>query len=210
MCFHEENFSKDPFACLPKSWINKPEKRYGWTEVINLLRGKEEDMEDQVDIAYRSGTKDLPPPKFSPIIESEDARSVRTLARWGSRSSMRSHASSIDRRSHHQMDSASKGDMSGNQSGPVEAITKPIDEPVPPDLTDTWTILPEFTLPPEAIELDLLDCDAIPALIAGALRDTNVAEFLERLEVLAYTGTHLDLMCFSIFFSQEIFQTLAR
>ena len=54
----------------------------------------------------------------------------------------------------------------------------------------------EFTLPAWAIELDLLDCDAIPALIAGVLRGTNVTEFLERLEVLAYTGTPSDLYFF--------------
>ena len=43
-------------------------------------------------------------------------------------------------------------------------------------------------LPPEAIELDLLDSDVIPTLIAGVLRGSNVNEFLERLGVLACTG----------------------
>jgi hypothetical protein len=33
-----------------------------------------------------------------------------------------------------------------------------------------------------------LDCDAIPTLIASVLRGTNVNEFLERLDVLAYMG----------------------
>ena len=45
-----------------------------------------------------------------------------------------------------------------------------------------------ITLLAEAIEWDLLDCSGIPALIGGVLRGTNVNEFLERLEVLAYTG----------------------
>ena len=76
------------------------------------------------------------------------------------------------------------GDASDKQSGvqntPVEVITEPTDVPSP--------VPAEFTLPPKAIELDLLDCDAIPTLIASVLRGTNVKEFLERLEVLAYTG----------------------
>jgi hypothetical protein len=61
----------------------------------------------------------------------------------------------------------------------------------------------EFTLPAEAIELDILDPGAIPALIAGVLRGTNVNEFLERLEVLAYTGKHPpDLICRLFFFTK--------
>ncbi|KAF8262013.1 hypothetical protein EI94DRAFT_740270 [Lactarius quietus] len=39
-------------------------------------------------------------------------------------------------------------------------------------------------LPPESFELDLLNHDVIPALIAGVLRGTNVKELLERLGVL--------------------------
>jgi hypothetical protein len=71
-------------------------------------------------------------------------------------------------------------------------ITEPKHEFPPPDMTDAGipgNVLAEFTLPAWAIKLDLLDCDAIPALITGVLRGTNVTEFLERLEVLAYTST---------------------
>ncbi|KAN0129047.1 Uncharacterized alpha/beta hydrolase domain (DUF2235) domain containing protein [Lactarius tabidus] len=46
------------------------------------------------------------------------------------------------------------------------------------------------------IELDLLDCDAIPTLIAGILRGTNVNEFLQRLGVLACSGTRSDFICY--------------
>ena len=77
------------------------------------------------------------------------------------------------------------------QIAPVEAITDPTDEPSP--------VPTKFTLPPEAIELDLLDCDAIPALIASVLRGTNVKEFLERLEVLAYTGKYSGFICADLF-----------
>ena len=219
MCFHKENFPEDPFACLPGSWINKSEKQYGWTEVIDLLRDKEEDMKDQAASASRSGTMDLCPPVISskpgpsppPSIESEDRTFFRnTVRRAGSKtSSLASQGSSADRQSHDETDLASNSDMSDEQSGvvqndppiarPVEAITEPTDEPVPPDLTDAGN---EFTLPARAIELDLLDCDAIPALIAGVLRGTNVAEFLERLEVLAYTGTHSDFIFCQFFFTK--------
>ena len=77
--------------------------------------------------------------------------------------------------------------------------------PVSPTSTDPGNGLAEFTLPAEAIELDILDCDAIPALIAGVLRGTNVNEFLERLEVLAYTGKFLDFIC-CLFFSIKCFR----
>jgi hypothetical protein len=40
------------------------------------------------------------------------------------------------------------------------------------------------------LDLDLLDSSEIPALIAEALRGTNVEEILERLAVLTGTGTH--------------------
>jgi hypothetical protein len=57
-------------------------------------------------------------------------------------------------------------------------------------------------LPPEAIELDLLDCDVIPTLIAGILRGSNVNEFLERLGVLACTGMHWVLYVIDFFFTK--------
>ena len=66
----------------------------------------------------------------------------------------------------------------------------------------------EFVLPPEAIESDLLDCDGIPTLIAGVLSGTNVKEFLERLEVIAYTGTHSNSVPSN--FLYEMFQTMER
>ena len=89
------------------------------------------------------------------------------------------------------------------QNAPVEAITDPTDEPSP--------VPAEFTLPPEAIELDLLDCDAIPALIASVLRGTNVKEFLERLEVLAYTGKYSGFIYTDLFIlSSRNRQILAR
>jgi hypothetical protein len=71
-------------------------------------------------------------------------------------------------------------------------------------LTPMTALGNSFTLPNEAIELDLLDCDGIPALIVGVLRGTNVTEFLERLEVLAYTGTQSDYML-SIFLDTMFF-----
>ena len=221
VCLHKEDFPKDPFAFLPDSWINE---EYGWAEVINLLRDKEEAMKDRAASASRSGTMDLPPPGFpsnpdpspSPSIASKNRKIFRSaIRRVGSRSSsIVSRASSIDRQSYDQTDLTSNSDMSDDQSGivqnsppltkPVEAITEPTDEPVPPDVTGAGNILAEFTLPAGAIELDLLDSDAIPALIAGVLRGTNVAEFLERLEVLAYTGTHSDLYLLSIFIYENI------
>ena len=65
-------------------------------------------------------------------------------------------------------------------------VTLPVSSPIP---SLNWSLVnSEFTLPAGAIEWDLLDCSGIPALIGGVLRGTNVNEFLERLEVLAYTG----------------------
>ena len=85
-----------------------------------------------------------------------------------------------------------------------------IDDPIVAEAITTASpptnvpILPaEFTLPPEAIELDLLDCNGIPTLIAGVLNGTNVNEFLERLEALAYTGTHSDLVPSIVDFSSQ-------
>ena len=66
----------------------------------------------------------------------------------------------------------------------------------------------EFTLLAGTIEWDLLDHNAIHALIDGVLRGTNVKEFLERLEVLAYSGRHSFIAV--DFFLYKIFQTLAR
>ena len=185
-----------------------------------MLRDKEEDMKDQAASAPRRGTMDLPPPEsFSmpgpgqpsniATIITEDRTSIRNTARMASSRSL-SVASGISSTSSYslgrqmQMDSASSqgGDTSDNQSGAVhdyplitvEVITDHTNESVPADMTDAGDVQNGFTLPAGAIELDLLDCDAIPALIAGVIRGTNVTEFLERLEVLAYTGTQLDFM----------------
>jgi hypothetical protein len=77
------------------------------------------------------------------------------------------------------------------QSGPGEGISLVEPKPEPPPVPAPA----EFMLPPGAIELDLLDCDAIPTLIANVLRGTNVDEFLERLEVLAFTRTYSGFIC---------------
>lgn len=45
------------------------------------------------------------------------------------------------------------------------------------------------------VERDIMDCDAIPALIAGVLRGTNVNEFLDRLRVITLHGAHSDFIC---------------
>lgn len=75
-------------------------------------------------------------------------------------------------------------------------------------LSDWSLVKSEFMLPAEAIEWDLLDCNAIPALIGGVLRGTNVTEFLRRLQMLACSGRCLFIAV--DFFLHEIFQTLAR
>jgi hypothetical protein len=82
----------------------------------------------------------------------------------------------------------------------VQALREAVEiEPAHPDV-----------LPPKAMELDLLDCDAIPALIAGVLRGTNVREFLERLGVLACTGMCSDFMCIMLpIFPYDMFQERA-
>jgi hypothetical protein len=64
-------------------------------------------------------------------------------------------------------------------------------------------------LPPKAIELDLLDCDVIPALITGVLRGRNVNEFLERLGVLACTGMCSNLICILLSIFPHMFQETA-
>ena len=93
-------------------------------------------------------------------------------------------------------------------------VASPVASPVPSQvslpisLSNYSLVDSELTLPAEAIEWDLLDCNAIPALIGGVLRGTNVNEFLERLEVLAYSGRRLFIAV--DFFLHEIFQTLAR
>jgi hypothetical protein len=108
-------------------------------------------------------------------------------------------------------DSAStRGNDTSDQQSPgvvqntlVEAITKSTDESV--------SVPAQFSLPAKAIELDCLDCDAIPTLIASVLRGTNVNEFLERLEVLAYTGTCLGFICtVDLFIYSRNRQILAR
>jgi hypothetical protein len=102
-------------------------------------------------------------------------------------------------------DSASTNEKQSSlvQIGPAEVISEPTFEPA--------LVPAEFRLPPEAIELDLLDCDAIPTLIASVLRGTNVNEFLERLEVLAYTGKYSGLLCTDLFiYSSRNCQILAR
>ena len=64
--------------------------------------------------------------------------------------------------------------------------------------TDLNVLLPKEIA--GAIELDLLDCNVVHALITGVLRGTNVKEFLERLGVLACTGTYPDFICCRSFF----------
>ena len=50
---------------------------------------------------------------------------------------------------------------------------------------------PEFTLPAEAVESNPIDYHEIPALIDGVVRGTNTRQYLECLEMLAYTGKRL-------------------
>ena len=219
VCLHDDS-SETPFARLPETWINKSGKRYGWMEVIKLLRDKEEHMKDKAADAFNSSKMFLPPPSFSPTasIASDERKSFReTVRRAGSRSSsvgsfpaIVPQPSSASRQSLKDSASTRGGYTSDKQpgvvqNGLVEAITEKY-EPASVPLA----VPAEFTLPAGAIELDLLDCDAIPALIVGVLRGTNVHEFLQRLEVLAYTGTYSDYMCWHFFFPHEIFQTLAK
>ena len=97
-------------------------------------------------------------------------------------------------------------------SSVTSSVTPPVAPPVAP-LVASQVASPvyssnPFTLLAEAIEWDLLDCNAIPTLIAGVLRGTNMNEFLERLQVLAYLGRRSFIVVdFSL---HEIFQTLAR
>ena len=48
VCLHPKNLPKNPFARLPDSWANNSGnlKQYGWTEVIDMLRDKEDDMKE--------------------------------------------------------------------------------------------------------------------------------------------------------------------
>ena len=82
----------------------------------------------------------------------------------------------------------------------TQASPQAIGDIVVNDHTNLDVLLPEAIA--RAIELDLLDCDAIPALIAGVLRDTNVKEFLERLGVLACTGMHPHFICRRLLFTK--------
>lgn len=157
-------------------------------------------MKDQAAIASRSGTTDLPPPELfsmpshlqSFVTDDEDRTSIRNAVKHTFSSSLASATSQT-----------SSPRLSLDHELPItadsEVITEPKHDSTPLDMTDAGipgNHVAEFTLPAWAIELDLLDCDAIPALIAGVLRGTNVTEFLERLEVLAYTGTPSDLYFF--------------
>ncbi len=166
-------------------------------------------MKENAIGASKTGTMDLSPPEFSSMlgpsrlssIPTENRKSFHDLRKTGSRlrfPSVASQTSSHGRQSHghqSQVDPVLNrgGDMSGDQLGVVQTIARPIEviteltnEPAPPGVTDTVTgnIPAKFTLPAEAIELDLLEIDGIPALIAGIRRGTMVAEFLEYLEVL--------------------------
>ena len=64
MCLHND-LSKIPFAHLPKSWIDKSGKQYGWTEVIKLLDDKEKNMKDKAADAMEHITMTLPPLEVS-------------------------------------------------------------------------------------------------------------------------------------------------
>ncbi len=232
MCLHHDGDSfENPFAYLPKSWIDIFGRQYGWTEVINLLRNTEKTKNEAKDKAAGAfeGSTTLPPPPvdFSsmpgqrplPTIASEETKSFRDrVSEAGSRSSsIASRKSPPSHRSlghQSQTDPASNrgGDTSDNQSSVVqngppverrEVITEPTNAPPAVTDSDIGNVPAEFTLPAKAIELDLLDCDVIPALIAGVLSGTNVNEFLGRLEVLAYTGTRRsDFMCRRFFFTK--------
>jgi hypothetical protein len=180
---------------------------------MNLLRDKDDYMKEKVADALKCGTMSISPLEFSSTstIASRGREYFRNVVRSaGSRSASVHSASplregSLDRqsfglRSLMVFASTIGGETSGNQTGvvqnsPVEVTTESTNElaPVPANVE----------LPPKAIELDLLDCDAIPALIAGVLRGTNVNEFLERLEVLAYTGTHSRFMYCRFIFSSR-------
>ena len=78
----------------------------------------------------------------------------------------------------------------------------------PPPLLAASPIVVDWRSMLETIEWDLLDYRAIPSLIGGVLRGTNVNEFLERLDVLAYQGRRSFIAV--DFFLHKIFQTLAR
>ena len=209
---HRENFPENPYAYLPKSWINTSRKSYSWTEVKNLLRDKGEDIKGQADEAYSSGASDLPRSEFSLILgPSSPPSTIITEDNESFRDAV-SRAGSISSSLSLQSFPAVQNDPPVIR--PKEVITEPTDEPGHPDLTDAASILPEFTLPAGAIELDLLAYDAIPALIAGVLKGANVAEFLDRLGVLAYPSTHSGFMCCRFFFSSrnisEIGKTIIR
>ena len=165
-------------------------------------------MKDQAASASRNGTMDLSPPKLfsvpshlqSFVTDDEDRSSIRNAVKHTCSSSLASAASQTNSR----RSSFSSLDHGSPITANWEVITEPKHDSAPPDMTDDGipgNHVAEFTLPAWAIELDLLDCDAIPALIAGVVRGTNVTEFLERLEVLAYTGTRrtpLDLYSFDL------------
>jgi hypothetical protein len=287
VCLHRD-LSGTPFARLPNSWISQSGKKYGWAEVIKLLREKDERVR-------------APNSKSAmPTVASTERKSFRETVRNAS-SKSESESSSIDLRRQsvlaHQYlnqsleDSASsRGGGMGGQSevqntspgevliepaafrapspapslapslslssapSPAPSLHSPVSSPTPspvpsPASSLHWPVpspvpllhspvhwpvpslqspVPspvsspfssphssvsspaEFTLPAEAIEWDLLDCNAIPALIGGVLRGTNVNEFLERLEVLAYSGRRSFIQTLLSTFLYGIFQILAR
>ena len=234
MCLHKEGES--PFARLPNSWVTKAEKRYDWTEVIQLLR-IEVDIKDKAADASKRGTMVLPPLELSPTPSPSRSLSIQPPSTpSGKASSVQAPSIATASSKRHDMrdtlEVATKSPQGSISSGGTRrkvpkflhggksmflrsrskraAKTSKLPQGSRPSSVAQSPVSPaligvgpaEFTLPAEAIELDILDRGAIPALIAGVLRGTNVKEFLERLEVLAYTGKHPDLICRLFFFTK--------
>ena len=186
VCLHKQKLElpEVPIASLPRSWTNKPGGQYGWKNVINLLRIQEDEATDDSGRLLSFIEREL---RYRP----SDTGFQREALRYtviGAKNSLRkprsSSVGSLRRERGHQSPTNLESAPGGHVTSGSYAAE---DEPAEPITRDA-----EFTLPPEAIELDLLDCDVIPILIAGMANGINVMEFLERVQTLAYTGTHSD------------------
>lgn len=215
MCLHKKSDHSDdssknpsPFARLPTSWTNDSD----WTKIINLLRDQGENAKVAAVGAFDSSNKIV---LFGPpCLDAEPKIEPGTLAEPPSKFTVSGTVRTMR-------------DVVAGMTGPsvtfssmnMQAVRNIADAKAVRDITDTKAardiadtnldvLLPEAFA--RTIELDLLDCDAIPALITGVLRGTNVKEFLERLGVLACTRMYPDFIFCRFFFTKCFRQGLSE
>ena len=222
MCLHNDaSKNTEPFACLPKSWANNSD----WTEILDLLRNKEQNIKAEAISTFDNVQVDPPTPEINveapatPTLLNINAEAISTsdnVQVHPPAPEINLEAPATPTLLNIKAEAISTFDnVQVHPRVPEISLEAPAMPTIlidPPSRSHTVTTLASpntegvrevlnngpavaNVLPPEAIEFDLLDCDSIPALIAGVRRGTNVKEFLERLGVLTCTGMCSDFIC---------------